>query len=172
MKAQKVNDTPLKVVPDKSETEFISKSFVLATVNAFKNQLSTTPSLVSVQFSEEHHDFKGDISGVISVVGEKINGSFAITFPESTFLKVISKMIGEDYKELTNDLLDGASELTNIIFGQAKVILNEKNYGLKMAIPTVVSGSGHILSSFCKSQVMVIQFNSELGPFFIKIGLN
>jgi len=99
--------------------------------------------------------------------------SVVISFPEATFLKVMSGMLGEEYLELNQDILDGAGEITNIIFGQAKVILNGKGYGIKTALPSVVHGKDHTVSSHdLMGQSVVVPFESNSGKFFVEICLS
>ncbi len=148
------------------------QAFVDATIYAFKAQVGVDVVPGKVIVCDQHNEYSGDISGIISIVGDKVNGSFVISFTEETFLKVMSKMLGEAFTSLTPDILDGASEMTNIIFGKSKVPLNEKGFGIKMALPTVVSGKNHHLSSLCNGPVAVVKFESDLGGFLIKIGLN
>ena len=78
-------------------------------------------------------------------------------------------MLGEEYQEISKDIIDGAGELTNMIFGQAKVTLNQKGYGIQTAIPSVISGKNHSLSALTKGPIVVIPFSTEAGPFFIEI---
>lgn len=114
----------------------------------------------------------GDISGVIGIVSDAFQGSVVISFPEDTFLGVISRMLGEEYHKIDQEIIDGAGELTNMIFGQAKIVLNEKGYGIKTAIPSVVSGKDHSLAALTKGPVIVVPFTTEFGKFFVEIGLS
>jgi chemotaxis protein CheX len=153
------------------DTEFINP-FLNATVNTLKvqAQIQTEPGQVYVKKPKEF--IQGDISGVIGIVSDSFNGSVVITFPEKVFLKIISNMLGEEYTKIDNDIVDGAGELTNMIFGQAKVVLNEKGYGIKTAIPSVVSGKDHSLSGLTKGPVVIVPFSTEFGPFFVEICLS
>lgn len=110
-----------------------------------------------------------DITGVIAVVAPNFNGCVVISFPESTYLKVISGMLGEDYVEMNQELIDGAAEITNMIFGQSKIILNEKGHGINMALPKVKSGRCHETGSKAKHPPVVIPFTSSAGEFYIEI---
>jgi chemotaxis protein CheX len=59
-----------------------------------------------------------------------------------------------------------------MIFGYAKQILNEKGFGIKMALPSVVSGKDHSLSSSNQGTSLVIPFESVAGNFFVEICLS
>jgi chemotaxis protein CheX len=116
--------------------------------------------------------FGGDISGVIGLVSDSFTGSVVISFPEKTFLAIMTRMLGEECHSITREIQDGAGELTNIIFGQAKVVLNEKGYGIKTAIPSVVSGKDHSVQTVSSGPRVVVPFSSDAGDFMIEICLS
>lgn len=153
------------------DTEFINP-FLNATMHVLKVQASTEckPGKVHVKKPSDHG--VGDVSGVIGIVSDSFNGSVVISFPERTFLGIMSSMLGEEYTKLDKEIIDGAGELTNMIFGQAKIVLNEKGYGIKTAIPSVVTGKNHTLSAQTKGPVVVVPFESTAGNFFVEICLS
>ena len=63
---------------------------------------------------------RGDISGLIGMVGPQVQGSLSITFEESLALHVMEKMLGEAVSDLNNDVADMVGEITNMICGSAK----------------------------------------------------
>jgi chemotaxis protein CheX len=154
------------------DTEFINP-FLNATIHVLRvqAQIEATPGQIYMKKPRDAM-MTGDISGVIGIVSDSFDGSVVISFPEATFLKVISNMLGEEYKKIDQEIVDGAGELTNMIFGQAKIVLNEKGCGIKTAIPTVVSGKDHTLSALTKGPVVVIPFTTLHGKFFVEIGLS
>ncbi len=144
--------------------------FLSGTMSALKIQanIDAVPGKIFRQ-DEENHTFFGDISGVIGLVSEAFSGSVVISFPEQTFLKIMSTMLGEEFTTITKDIGDGAGELTNIIFGQAKVILNEKGYALKTAIPSVIMGKDHKITALSSGARVVVPFTSDAGDFYVEI---
>ncbi|MBC7384839.1 MAG: chemotaxis protein CheX [Cryobacterium sp.] len=152
----------------KLDVNFINP-FLEGTIEVLKIQASTAAKAGAPTTKDPKSSFGGDISGVIGLVSDSFTGSVVISFPAETFLKIMSKMLGEDFKELTPDLQDGAAELTNIIFGFAKRILNEKGYGIKMAIPSVITGKDHSIQNNSKGPRIVIPFESDAGNFGIEI---
>lgn len=155
---------------NKLDVNFINP-FLEGTVEVLKVQGKTLARAGTPMPKDPKLPFGGDISGVIGLVSDTFTGSVVITFPAPTFLKIMSKMLGEDYKELTPEISDGAAELTNIIFGYAKRVLNEKGYGIKMAIPTVISGKDHSIQNHTKGPRLSIPFESDAGNFAIEICL-
>lgn len=150
------------------ETEIV-KPFIDATVNTLKIQAEVEAKHGKVFLKDPENGITGDVSGVIGVISDQFNGSVIISFPEKTFLKVMSNMPGEEITELNKEIIDGAGELTNIIFGQAKAVLNENNYGVQMALPSVICGKNHTLNHSPKDTVIVVPFESNVGNFFIEI---
>ncbi|MBY0515776.1 MAG: chemotaxis protein CheX [Bacteriovoracaceae bacterium] len=150
------------------DTDFINP-FLDATLHVLKVQSQVDAVAGKIFIKNPATKGSGDISGVIGVVSETFNGCVVISFPEKTFLNIISKMLGESYQELTQDIIDGAGEITNMIFGQAKAVLNDKGYGIQMAIPTVISGKDHTIQSMSKGTVISVPFSSNVGGFFVEI---
>jgi chemotaxis protein CheX len=162
----------LKLVTKRAlDTDFINP-FLEATMKVLKVQTQTDAIPGKIYLKNGKDSFSGDISGVIGLVSDSFNGSVVISFPESSFLKIMSRMLGEEYKEMTKDIVDGAGELTNIIFGQAKVALNEKGYGINTALPSVVTGHDHTVKSLTKGQIVIVPFETDCGPFFVEICLS
>jgi chemotaxis protein CheX len=151
--------------------EFINP-FLAATLHVLSVQAQTEAKPGQVYMRKATDQLVGDISGVIGIVSDTFTGSVMISFPEKTFLAVLSRMLGDEITVLDKDSCDGAGELTNMIFGQAKITLNGKGYGIKTAIPSVVSGKDHSLQALTKGPVMVIPFDTDIGKFFVEIGLS
>jgi chemotaxis protein CheX len=151
-------------------TEFINP-FLEATIKVLSVQANIEAIPEAIFLKQKESKFKGDVSGVIGIVSDTFTGSVVISFPQKTFLKLISGMLGETFIELNDDLIDGAAELTNMIYGQAKVALNEKGYAMKSAIPTVVTGKDHSLSQVSKGATVVIPFMTVVGEFYVEVSL-
>ncbi len=158
-----------KIIQPKSlDVDFINP-FIFATVKVLKVQAMTDakPGAPTLRKSEE--PLYGDVTGIIGLTSESFSGQIMIQFPSQTYLNIMSKMLGEPFTELTQDIIDGAGELTNMIFGQAKVNLNEKGYGIKTAIPSVVSGKNHNIKSSVETTNVFIPFSSDSGPMAIEV---
>jgi len=153
------------------DTEFINP-FLNATLNVLKIQASIEARAGKIYLKKPDEKLLGDVSGVIGIVSDSFSGAVVISFPEQTFLKVMGGMLGEEYTEMSQDILDGAGEITNMIFGQAKLSLNEKGYGIKTALPSVVSGKDHSLNSKAQGPTIVVPFQSQAGVFFVEICLS
>lgn len=143
--------------------------FLIATVKVLETQTSTVAKAGHPYRRAATDSYLGDVSGVIGLISDGFSGSVVITFPAQTFLKIMSRMLGEEFTEISKDLEDGAGELTNIIFGQAKVLLNEQGFGIKTAIPSVISGRDHTVLSMSSGPRVAVPFETDVGAFFIEI---
>lgn len=155
----------------KLDTDFINP-FLDATLRVLQVQARVESKAQKMYLKKPGDKFTGDVSGIIGIVSETFNGSVVISFPEATFLKVMSNMLGENVTGLSGDILDGAGEITNMVFGMAKVDLNAKGYGIKTALPSVVSGKDHQLTALTTGPCVVLPFTSSAGDFFVEICLS
>jgi chemotaxis protein CheX len=163
---QEIGITPKRSI----STDFID-SFLQSTIHVLKIQaeIDAIPGVFEVAKTKD--DGICDISGFIGIICNNFNGSVIISFPENTFLNVMSKMLGEEMTSIEPGNMDGAAEITNMIFGQAKSLLNEKGFGLKMALPSVVLGNPDSFISLNTGPAILVPFKSTQGDFFVRIGL-
>ncbi|MBF0316240.1 MAG: chemotaxis protein CheX [Oligoflexia bacterium] len=127
---------------------------------------------------QDQNQLEGVVSGIINVQSELGNFAIIISFPEDTYLKLISRMIGEEITELSDEIRDGATEILNIIYGQAKAVLNEDDAGLKPEIPLLIpmgnfsacenSMAKKLTNSLEIGHNIVVPFHCELGKFAIR----
>lgn len=146
--------------------------FLVSTMKVLETQASVKPQAHKPYRRGPNEKLLGDISGVIGLVTDSFNGAVVLSFPKATFLAIMSKMLGEEFTELTNDLQDGAAELTNIIFGQAKVTLNNNGFKIQTALPSVIVGADHSVVLPNQGPRLVIPFSSDAGPFAVEICLS
>lgn len=112
---------------------------------------------------------RGDISGLIGMVGPQVKGSLSITFDESLALEIMHRMLGEKPAELDAEVTDMVGEITNMISGGAKKDLAEKGYEFGMATPVVVSGKDHTISHQVDGPKIILPFESEDGKAYLEI---
>ncbi len=110
-----------------------------------------------------------DIAGVLGLTSPAFRGSVSLCFPKAVFLDVMSKMLGDTFTDITDEMADGAAELLNIIFGQAKRVLNEQGYALEKAIPTVIRGTNIQTRQLSEAPTVILPFSTDAGEFYIEI---
>jgi chemotaxis protein CheX len=112
----------------------------------------------------------GDISGIIGMTGSS-DGSMSLSFTKECILNIVSNMFGEPLSELDDEVADAVGEITNMICGDARRQLEEKGIVIKGAIPTVISGPGHVLKHISNTPVIAIPFRTAQGTFVLEISL-
>ncbi len=145
------------------------KPFVDGTLNTIKTSCDTEAKVQKPFLRGTQPEKKFDIAGVIALTSTGFTGSITICFPKAVFLTLMGKMLGETYTDITPDLQDGAAEMLNMIFGQAKVVLNQQGHTIQKAIPTVIQGDGLQTAHQKSTPVMVLPFLTESGEFQIEI---
>ena len=115
---------------------------------------------------------RGDVSGLIGMVGPTAKGSFSISFEKKLALNVFRLMVGESVDDISDDITDMLGEITNMVSGGAKRQLGEKGYEFSMATPIVVTGSNHTIKHQVDGAKVLMPFISEHGNAFIEICFN
>jgi chemotaxis protein CheX len=145
--------------------------FLASLMNVLETMAMTTlvpgkPSLKKEQIA------KGDVSGLMGMVGPQTKGSLSITFEESLAFSIMEKMLGERPDSINEDVTDMVGEITNMVTGGAKNILSDNGYEFDMATPMVVSGKGHTINHKCEASTLIIPFTSENGKAFIEVSFD
>lgn len=112
---------------------------------------------------------RGDVSGLIGMIGPQTRGSLSITFDAKLALEVMERMLGEKPAAINEEVTDMVGEITNMVAGGAKRILGEKGYDFSMATPMVVSGANHTISHKSDGPRIIMPFESPHGNASIEI---
>ncbi len=153
----------------------IINPFIEAVTNTLKVQAQTPchpgkPHMLKVE--DKKYAPGVGIVGIITLATTKLNGTISLVFSEPVFLKIYENMFAEKHDKITGDIQDCAAELLNIIYGTAKTKVNEMpGYDLQPAIPTVLSGEKMNLHQKTKEKVIILPFESSVGPFQMEIAL-
>lgn len=150
--------------------EFINP-FISALLNVLKTMAQTdmTPGKPKKKTDEVA---RGDVSGLIGMVGPQMKGSLSITFDEALALEIMQRMLGEKPSEINAEVTDMVGEITNMICGGAKNDLGDKGYEFAMATPIVVSGQGHTITHQVDGPKIIMPFASDDGNAFMEICFN
>ena len=147
--------------------EFINP-FLVSLVNVISTM--ATMDLKPGKPQLKNHDIaKGDVSGLIGMVGPKTKGSLSITFEAPLILEIMHKMLGEKPNSINEEITDLVGEITNMVTGGAKNLLSDKGYDFDMATPVVVSGKNHAISHKSKGKKILMPFTHPNGMAFIEI---
>lgn len=150
------------------DVKFINP-FINATLNVLET-MAFVKAEAEKPYLKKDNIAQGDVSGVVGITGSA-NGTISVTFDESCILKIVSNMLGEEIKEINNEISDAVGEITNMISGQARREIEQIGKTFHGAIPTVITGKNHKLISMVKGPKIAIPFKTDAGNFIIEICL-
>lgn len=146
-----------------------------AVKTTFQNIASSQAEILPIDFEKQDHSQDFEIGAVVGIIDRSLKGSLIIGFSIKTFLSLMSKMFGESYTSVTDDISDGPAEVLNMILGHLKIALNDKGFGITQAIPTTVKSSNlRIVPNASKkeSSSIILLFQSEFGNFYVEFNTN
>ena len=112
----------------------------------------------------------GDITGLIPMSSPRATGTLAVSFSEKVILHIAENMLGEKFTSINDEIADLVGELTNMVTGGAKQMLESKGYDFDMATPTVITGRGQKISHVNHNGgVVIIPFSTDVGDFYVEI---
>jgi chemotaxis protein CheX len=148
------------------KAEFINP-FLDATLTVLKTMASVEP-IPGKPFIKKGSAASGDVSGIVGITGEE-EGSLCITFSRECILFIIGRMLGEEQKEINDDVKDAVGELTNMISGDSRRRLQGVGHNFQGSIPSVVSGPGHEVKHISRGPILSIPFSTKAGNFIVEV---
>lgn len=151
------------------DVDFINP-FIAATRKVLETQAQTPLTPGKPFLRKPNESIPMEIAGVISLTCTEFTGSITICFRAEVFLRIYENMVGEKHDVISAEIEDAAGELLNIVFGQAKTVLNDqKGYTLEKAIPTILVGEKLKLHHQSRIPAIVLPFESPAGAFHLEI---
>jgi chemotaxis protein CheX len=141
--------------------------FLKASINLFKEYLGLQAVAGKPHLLGDPKDLDL-VSGIIGLAGDT-RGAVVLSFSRETAIAIVSKMAGQEYKALSNEVLDGVGELINIIAGNAKQDLLD--FRIDISLPGVITGSSYKIRWPEGIPVVAIPFTTELGSFSVNVSL-
>jgi chemotaxis protein CheX len=152
--------------------EQLSKEVTTAVCSAIHNTFATTVIPGTFEVGEGMVSLIGDVSGVIGLVQDQLEGTMTLCMTFETVKNLLPQIVGHTVSVTHEMTVDAVGEITNMIFGQIKSELNRRGYGLKLGIPSVVTGRGHFVSQFHRGKYMIIPFYLDGQLFQVHIALH
>jgi len=110
-----------------------------------------------------------DITVLISIIGA-VQGVALYGLAQPTALKLVSRMLGQEFDEFDDLARSGIAEMGNVITGRASIILSESNLDSNISPPTVIEGKGAKVSMVDFSRV-VVPLTTEAGRITVHLAL-
>ncbi len=156
-----------------------SKPFIDSIKGIYKTMIMTEVTPAKPILKESNKSL-GDYSAIMGITGEvdidggkkPFKGTLVISWPNGSYLKTSSKMLGTEYTEMNDDINDLGMEICNMTMGGAKNLLAEKGFSVELSIPTAIQGKDHVLHVEEKVITVVTPFDSEVGQFFVELNFD
>jgi len=108
------------------------------------NEVFSTMLMMDVKaedtFIKDEKNVSTDLISSLHFFGEKYMGKIAIFSSGAVSCHIANAMLGDDIKEVTEDIKDGMGEIVNMIAGGAKVKLLEVLGDIHLLTPWVIAG--------------------------------
>lgn len=109
-----------------------------------------------------------EVVGQVNFSSSTLNGLITLSLSQETYVQLMSKMVNKKHSNITSDIHDGIAEWLNVIFGLAKVKLNNEGHDFVGKIPTVVTSEKEYLGECEKHPNAAIEFCTEFGNFILE----
>jgi CheY-specific phosphatase CheX len=149
--------------------EALAQDISRAVINAIGKTFSIEVKAAPYEIGEGIVSLVGDVSGVIAMVQNHIEGTLAVCMSNEALLALLPGVVGPSVNITQEMASDAVGEITNMVFGQIKRDMGERGFQLKLGIPCVVMGKGHFVSQFHRGQYMIVPFhlNGHLMQVYI-----
>lgn len=112
---------------------------------------------------------RGDITGVMTITGNQVNGSIAISFAQDTVLKLTERVLDEKHDKIDGTVIDMIGEVTNMVVGRAAALLNQQGEMVKISLPTIIIGHDHLVAHRFNGPKILLPFGTDVGDFYVEM---
>lgn len=145
--------------------------FVHATRNVLETMAQTKLTSQKPHLKEGVSTY-GDVTGIIGMASDTVEGSMTISFPAACILQIVSRMLMEEPKtQIDHDIVDAVGEITNMICGGAKAEFGKLGMSFNLATPTMVTGKGVEIHHHSDVPIIVLPFETDCGTFVLEANL-
>jgi chemotaxis protein CheX len=122
---------------------------------------------------EVHKSPSGTRSGVIALVGltGEWVGSGQVSCEPGLACRIASAMLMAEYESVDDDVLDAIAEVTNMIVGNVKNLIEEDLGPMGMSTPTVVHGYDFETRTPGNPEWVAVQFDCSGEPLTVQVVL-
>jgi len=110
-----------------------------------------------------------DVTVLLTLVGD-IRGVVLFSLVKEVGLRMVSRILEQEFLELDSMAQSGIAELGNVITGKATVKLSKAGYHVNISPPTVITGKDVKISTLDFSRI-VVPLKTELGTMEIHLAV-
>ncbi|MFN3567399.1 MAG: chemotaxis protein CheX [Caldimicrobium sp.] len=149
----------------------IAEAIKEAVTEVISTYTGQKPELTGTEARKE--DFAlAEISSIIGLTGEKLQGAFVVSLERGLLFQLMEALLGERPSDLTQEALDMAGELTNMICGAFRRRFEKFGATLKASVPSMITGKDYKIHSLCKSPRVTFKFTVLNQPLYIEFCLD
>jgi chemotaxis protein CheX len=113
------------------------------------------------------------VDGVVSLIGlaGPWIGTGCLTCSPALACKLSEQLLMSEFESVNDEVLDAVAELTNMIIGNVKTILEQDFGPMALSIPTVVFGRNFTARSAGSEEWAVVPFAFPEGRLYVKLCL-
>lgn len=143
--------------------------FIEAVTHTLKVQCKVDARPGKPGFKRNSEEGRYDILIGATISSDKVLGQVVLCLTNKIFFIFMSKMLGKLITKMTPEIEDGAHELMNVIFNQAKKLLAEKKIAAVRSIPMIAFGEHVKLRYLSRGQTVILPFETEHGAFNVEV---
>ncbi len=110
-----------------------------------------------------------EVTAVVGVTGT-LQGLVLYSMSQATALRIVSRVMAQEFAEFDAIAQSGIGELGNVITGRASVLLSEAGYPSNITPPALVIGEGTMITTLDLVR-LVMPLETDLGPLEIQVVL-
>jgi len=110
-----------------------------------------------------------EVTALVGVTG-MLNGLVLYSMSQATALRIVARVMGQEFAEFDAVAQSGIGELGNVITGRASVLLAEAGYPSNITPPALVIGAGTMVTTLDLIR-LVLPLDTEVGPLEIQVVL-
>lgn len=143
---------------------------IAAVLNVLKTMARIEPKPGLPKRKDRNDVVQGkNVTGLMTMVGDKAVASIALTFTEAAILHIASNMLPTKPSQIDGVVIDLAGELANMVLGSAKTGLEEKGFSFQLSLPTIIMGSDYLIAHKTKAPIIILPFTMPEGDFFLEV---
>ena len=142
---------------------------ILKSVNNVLGMMAQIPAIAQAAEDKTDDVSRGDVTGLIEIKGNNIQGSAAISFSREIILELTKRMLRMEITEIDETAQDLAKEMANMFIGGAKSEMDDKGYYADMSIPYLSIGPRHKIIHPLHTRTTLIPVKTDYGNLWIEL---
>lgn len=153
----------------------MDERFIHAFVAPLNNVLTTMAMIETRVLPAQgrvDHETRGEITGLIDLIGDQAKGSLALSFDAPVVVEVMQRLFGEVPDAGDEAVGDMVGEITNMVTGGAKIVLGEMGLQFRMSVPKVITGTEREIPYVASGDNVEIPFETEHGRIHLALSFD